>query len=121
LCQFWRTETHLSFELHGRNMGYEEQYPRPIRKENRTSSPAEDISSLIDIRGQSRELTDERGSSVSEHECHDDSSQFEMTSTLSTATSSIIPCVSINYNANIQFDPTTQQASKPTMMLPTGY
>ncbi|MDQ4017086.1 MAG: hypothetical protein M3129_00915, partial [Thermoproteota archaeon] len=58
--------------------------------------------------------TDERESSVSEHEHHHyQSAQSKTTATLPAATSSMIHA-SINYQVNIQFDPVTPQASKPT-------
>jgi hypothetical protein len=57
--------------------------------------------------------TDEKESSVSEHEHHHyQSAQSKPTATLTAATS-MIPA-SINYDVNIQFDPVTPQASKPT-------
>jgi hypothetical protein len=97
----------------------EEQYPHLGRKESRTSSPAEEISSLHDTHSQNKEPTDKRESSVSEHEQrqHHHSAQSKTTAALTAAatstSSSIIPA-SINYNVNIQFDPATPQAGKPT-------
>jgi hypothetical protein len=106
---------HLSLEIHGRNMGDEEYYPHPVRKENRTSSPAEESSSLHNTLGQSKEPTDERESSVGEHKEHHQSAQSKTTATLTAAAaSSMIPAASINYNVNVQFDPATPQAGKPT-------
>ena len=43
----------------------EEQYPHLVRKETRTSSPAEGVSSLHNTHGQNKVPTDERESSVS--------------------------------------------------------
>jgi hypothetical protein len=93
----------------------EEQYPHLVRKETRTSSPAEEISSLHDTHGQNKEPTHERESSVSEHKEHHQSAQPETTAALTAAatSSSKIPA-SINYNVNVQFDPATPQAGKPT-------
>ena len=93
----------------------EEQYFHLVRKEIRTSSPAKEISSLHNTHDQSKEPMDERESSVIEHkEHHHHSAQSKTTATLTADTSSIIPAASINYNVNIQFDPATPQASKPT-------
>jgi hypothetical protein len=92
----------------------EEQYPHLVRKETRTSSPAEEISSLHNTHDQNKVPTDERESSVCEHEGHHhyQSAQSKTTATFTAATS-LIPA-SINYHVNIQFDPVTPQASKPT-------
>jgi hypothetical protein len=95
----------------------DKQQSHLVRKETRTSSPAEEISSPHNTHSQNKEPTDERESSVSEHgqhHQHHPSDQSKTTATLTTAaTSSMIPA-SINYNVNVQFDPVTPQAGKPT-------
>jgi hypothetical protein len=102
----------------------EEQYPHLVRKETRTSSPAEEISSLPNTHGQNKEPTDEREPSVSEHkehhQQHHQSAQSKTTAALTAAatssSSSSISPASINYNVNVQFDPATPQAGKPTRL-----
>src|ERR671911_2801429 len=96
----------------------DKQQSHLVRKETRTSSPAEEISSPHNTHSQNKEPTDERESSISEHgqqhHQHHPSDQSKTTATLTTAaTSSMIPA-SINYNVNVQFDPVTPQAGKPT-------
>ncbi len=83
-----------------------------VGKENRTSSQAEKDSSPHHTQSQSKELSHERESSVSDHKEHHQqhhhhqqhSTQPKTTTTTLTAT----------YNVNIQFDPPTPQAAKPT-------
>jgi hypothetical protein len=92
----------------------DKQQSHLIRKETRTNSPAEEISSPHNTHSQNKEPRDERESSVSEHEHHHPSAQSKTDTTLTAAaTSSMIPA-SINYNVNVQFDPATPQAGKPT-------
>jgi hypothetical protein len=93
----------------------DKQHPHLVRKETRTSSPAEEVSSPHNTHGQSKEQTDERESSVSEHgqHHHHPSAQSKTSATLTTATSSMTPAMT-NYNVYVQFDPATPQASKPT-------
>src|SRR5688500_13959555 len=92
----------------------DKQHPHLVRKETITSSPAEEVSSPHNTHGQSKEQTDERESSVSEHgQHHHPSAQSKTTATLTAATSSMTPAMT-NYNVNVQFDPATPQASKPT-------
>ncbi len=55
----------------------------------------------------------ERGSSISEHDQHHQSAQSKATAVLTGAPSSMTPA-SINCNVNIQFDPATPQAGRPT-------
>ncbi len=95
----------------------QEHYPHLVRKETRTSSSAEEISSLHDTHSQNKEPTDERESSVSEHKEHHQSARSKTTAALtaiaissSSSSSSLIPA-SINYNVNVQFDPATPQVS----------
>ncbi|MDP8902247.1 MAG: hypothetical protein M3M86_00590 [Thermoproteota archaeon] len=67
-----------------------------------------------------KDSTHERGSSVIEHkehhqhQHHQHSTQPETTTTLTSATSSSMMPALINYNVNVQFDPATPQAGKPT-------
>ena len=91
----------------------DKQQSHRVRKEARTSSPAEEISSPHNTHGQNKEPSDERESSVSEHEPHHQSAQPKTTTTLTAATSSKTSAL-INYNVNVQFDPATPQAGKPT-------
>jgi hypothetical protein len=65
--------------------GDEERYPHLVRKGTRTSSPAEEISSLHDTHGQNKEPTDESESSVSEHVHHHQSAQSKTTTALTAA------------------------------------
>ena len=94
----------------------DKQHPHPVRKESRTTSPAEEVSSPDNTHSRNKEPTDERESSVSEHEHHhhQHSAQPKTTTTLTAATSSSMIPASINYNVNVQFDPATPQAGKPT-------
>jgi hypothetical protein len=98
-----------------RNMEDDKHDSYLIRKENRTSSQAGKDSSPHHTQSQSKELSHESKSSVSDHKEHHQhheqhhhhhqqySTQPKTTTTL-TAT----------YNVNIQFDPPTPQAAKPT-------
>jgi hypothetical protein len=91
----------------------DEQYQHLTRWENRTSSPAEERSTpYTENQGQAptgkREL---HGSSHDQH--HQHSSAPPKTSTASTTTTSMTPAMT-NYNVNVQFDPATPQAGKPT-------
>lgn len=49
-----------------------------------------------------------------QHQHHQHSAQPETTTTLAVATTSSMMPASVNYNVNVQFDPPTPQASKPT-------
>jgi hypothetical protein len=93
----------------------DKQQSHLVRKETRTSSPTEEISSPHNTHSQGKESTHERESYVSEHEehHHHPSAEPETTTTLTAATSSIKPAMT-NYNVNVQFDPVTPQAGKPT-------
>ena len=44
-CQFWHTETHLSFEMQERNIEGEEHYAHLVRKETRAGSQTDEVSS----------------------------------------------------------------------------
>jgi hypothetical protein len=84
-----------------------------IRKESRASSQAGKGSSLDNTHSQGKDPTHERGSSAGEHKEHHQQQhhhqQHSSTQPETTATSSMI-----NYNVNVQFDPATPQAGKPT-------
>src|ERR671919_1639234 len=95
-----------------RNMEDDKHHSHLVGKENRTSSQAEKDSSSHHSQSQSKELSHERESSVSDHKEHHQqhhhhqqhSTQPKTTTTTLTAT----------YNVNVQFDPATPQAGKPT-------
>jgi hypothetical protein len=92
----------------------DEQYPHLVREESRADSQAEEVSSPPHTHSQSREPTPERKSDVSEHGHHhhqQHSAQAETTT--SAAATSMMPEMT-NYNVNVQFDPATLQAGKPT-------
>jgi hypothetical protein len=64
---------------------------------------------------QDKDSTHERESSVIEHkEHHQHSAQPETITTLTVATTSSMMPGLVNYNVNVQFDPATPQAGKPT-------
>jgi hypothetical protein len=91
----------------------EEENVHLARKEITTSSPAEEIPSLDSRHSQDKEQTDERESSLSKNKHHHQAAQSKTAAALTGATSSMTPA-SINYNVNIQFDPATPQAGRPT-------
>jgi hypothetical protein len=84
----------------------DKQHSHLIRKESRTSSQAGKDSSPHNTHSQSKEPMHERESSGSEHEQHDQHHHHQQDS-------SMIPAMT-NYNVNVQFDPATPQAGKPT-------
>jgi hypothetical protein len=92
----------------------DEQHSHIIRKETKTSSRAEEVSWSHDTHNRSREPTHKSESSVSEHEHHNHSGQSK-TNAMLTAGTSTIPAMT-NYNVNVQFDPATPQAGKPTSL-----
>jgi hypothetical protein len=89
-----------------------------IRKESsRTRPQAGKDSSPHNTHTQGKDPTHERESPVSEHKeqhHHHPSAQPE-TTTVTAATSSMISKTT-NYNVNVQFDPATPQAGKPTIL-----
>ena len=91
----------------------QEQNLHLARKESTTGSAADEVSSLDSTHGENKEQTDEREPSISEHDQHHQSAQSKATAILTGASSSMTPA-SINYNINIQFDPATPQAGRPT-------
>jgi hypothetical protein len=103
---------HFSLEIQRRNME-DKQYSHLVRKESRTGSQAEEGSSPH-THSQSKESTHERKSHVSEHEQHQHPHQSAQSKTTTlTAATSMMPAMT-NYNVNVQFDPATPQAGKPT-------
>src|SRR3712207_5360170 len=90
----------------------EEENVHLARKEITTSSSAEEISPLQSRHSQDKEQTDERESSLSKYK-HHQGAQSKTAAALTGVTSSMTPA-SINYNVNIQFDPATPQAGRPT-------
>ena len=92
----------------------DDQHSHIIRKETKTSSRAEEVSWSHDTHNRSREPTHKSESSVSEHEHHNHSGQSK-TNAMLTAGTSTIPAMT-NYNVNVQFDPATPQAGKPTSL-----
>jgi hypothetical protein len=91
----------------------DEQHQHFVRQESRNGSQAEE-DSPPHSQSQGELPTRERESHSSSHEHHrPHSAHGEMTT--STATTSMIPAP-INYNVNVQFDPATPQAGKPTSL-----
>jgi hypothetical protein len=87
------------------------QHSHLIRKENRTSSQAGKDSSPRHTQSQSKDLSHERDSSVSDHkEHHQQHHHHQQHSTQSKTTTTL----TATYNVNVQFDPATPQAGKPT-------
>jgi hypothetical protein len=86
-----------------------------VRKENRTSSQAEKDPSPRHTQSQSKELSHESESSVSDHkehhqQHHEQHHDHQQHSTQPKTTTTL----TANYNVNVQFDPATPQAGKPT-------
>ncbi|HEU4444150.1 MAG TPA: hypothetical protein VFR94_05700, partial [Nitrososphaeraceae archaeon] len=95
----------------------DKQYSQLGGEESRTGSRIEEVSSPHNTHGQNKEPTDERESHVSEHgqqQHPPPSAQSKTTATLTAAATSSMISASINYNVNVQFDPATPQAGKPT-------
>jgi hypothetical protein len=88
-----------------------------IRKESRASPQAGKGSSPDNTHSQGNDPTHERESSASEHKEHQQQhhhhQQHSSSQPETTATSSVITEMT-NYNVNVQFDPATPQAGKPT-------
>jgi hypothetical protein len=98
-----------------RNMEDDKQHSHLVRKESRTGSQAGKDSSPDHTQSQNKELTHERESSVSEHKEHhhheqNHSHQQHSAQTKTTTT------LTATYNVNVQFDPATPQAGKPTSL-----
>jgi hypothetical protein len=99
----------------------DEQHVHSVGKErSRTNSQAGKESSPHNTHSQGKDPAPEReSSSFSEHKEHHHhhnhhSAQAETTATsMASTTSSMTPAMT-NYNVNVQFDPTTPQAGKPT-------
>src|ERR671914_2046404 len=94
-----------------RNMENDKHHSHLVRKENRTSSQAEkDSSPHHNTQSQSKELSHESESSVSDHKEQHQQHHHQQHSTQPKTTTTL----TVNYNVNVQFDPTIPQASKPT-------
>jgi hypothetical protein len=88
-----------------------------VRKENRTSSQAEKDSSPDHTQSQSKELSHESESSVSDHKEHQQQhhkQQHHHHQQHSTQLKTTTTTLTANYNVNVQFDPATPQAGKST-------
>jgi hypothetical protein len=92
----------------------DKQHSHLIRKESRTGSQAEKDSSPHHTQSQSKELSHESESSVSEHkehhQHHEQHHDHQQHSTQPKTTTTL----TATYNVNVQFDPATPQAGKPT-------
>jgi len=110
--QFSCTERHLTLEIQGRGME-DERHPDLAKNETEIRPPAKEVPLSHDTHSQSKEPTNE-STSVSEHRHHSHTDSSKMAATSNTANSfSMVPPL-INYNVNVQFDPATPQAGKPT-------
>jgi hypothetical protein len=101
-----------------RNMENDKHHSHLVRKENRTSSQAEkDSSPHHNTQSQSKELSHESESSVSDHkeqhQQHHEQQQHHHHQQHSTQPKTTTT-LTANYNVNVQFDPAIPQASKPT-------
>ena len=99
----------------------DEQYPHLIRKESRLGSLPEEVLSSHTY-AQSKDATIERKPHVNEDEQHRQHehhpAQPKTTATTPAtddAASMMMPTIT-NYNVNVQFDPPTPQAGKPTKL-----
>src|SRR3982751_5168653 len=99
----------------------EDQYQRLVRQESRNRSQAEE-DSPSQSRSQGKLPMSDRKSYSSNHDLqhhHGSHSAYTEINTSSSSTTtvanSVIPA-SINYNVNVQFDPATPQAGKPTRL-----
>jgi hypothetical protein len=96
-----------------------EQHSHLARKETKTSSQAEEISSSSSphsIHSQNKEPGDKRKPAVMEHEHHHhhQSAQPKTSMTSTAAATASMTHAMTTYNVNIQFDPAIPQAGKPT-------
>jgi hypothetical protein len=100
-----------------RNMENDKHHSHLVRKENRTSSQAEkDSSPHHNTQSQSKELSHESESSVSDHkeqhqQHHEQQHHHHQQHSTQPKTTTTLTA---NYNVNVQFDPAIPQASKPT-------
>jgi hypothetical protein len=102
-------------------MEEDKQHPHTVRKETETNSSDEEVLLSHNRHNRSIGPTHKNESSESEHREHHQhhhqqqhSAQAKTNTTLAAATAtSTIPTM-INYNVNVQFDPATPQAAKPT-------
>src|SRR5918992_5749687 len=100
-----------------RNMENDKHHSHLVRKENRTSSQAEKNSSPChNTQSQSKELSHESESSISDHKEHHQhhEQQHHHHQQHSTQPKTTTTTLTATYNVNVQFDPATPQAGKPT-------
>jgi hypothetical protein len=90
----------------------DEQHQHLVRQESKRGSQAEEHS-LLHSQNKGELPMRERKSHNSSHEHHHAHHSADTEMITSSATTSMIP-ESINYNVNVQFDPATPQAGKPT-------
>jgi hypothetical protein len=91
----------------------DKQHSHLVGKDSRTDSQAEKNSSPHHTQSQSKELTHERESSIGEHKehhYHEQQHHNQQHSTQPKTTTTL----TATYNVNVQFDPPTPQAAKPT-------
>ncbi len=95
----------------------DKQHSHLIGKEDRTSSQAGKDSSPHHTQSQSKELSHESKSSVSDHKEHDqhhEQQHHHHHQQYSTQSKTTTTSLKATYNVNVQFDPATPQAAKPT-------
>jgi hypothetical protein len=97
-----------------RNMEDDKQHSHVVRKESRTGSQAGKDSSPHHTQSQSKELTHERESSVSEHKEQQHHEQHHAHQQHSAQPKTTTTTLTATYNVNVQFDPATPQAGRPT-------
>jgi hypothetical protein len=90
----------------------DEQHQHFVRQESKSGSQVEE-DSLPHSQNKGELPMRERESHSSNHERHHAPHSAHAETTVSTVTTSMMPA-SINYNVNIQFDPPSPQAGKPT-------
>ncbi|HEU0143566.1 MAG TPA: hypothetical protein VFQ47_02160 [Nitrososphaera sp.] len=91
----------------------DEQHQHFLRQESKSGSQAEEDSPPHSQNKEELPMRERESHSSSSHEHHHAHHSAHAETTTSTATTSMIP-ESINYNVNVQFDPSTPQAGKPT-------
>lgn len=96
----------------------DKQHSDLVRKESRSGSQAEkDSSPHHNTQSQSKELSHERESSVNDHKEHHQQhheQQHHYHQQYSTQPETATTTLTASYNVNVQFDPATPQAGKPT-------
>jgi hypothetical protein len=93
----------------------DEQHQHLVRQESRNSSQAEEERFTSVLQSQGELPMHERESHSTSHQHHNSSHSAHAQKSTSTSATSMIPAASIkNYNVNVQFDPATPNAGKPT-------